>query len=127
MKSLYPDIDHYLSVLPDAAKARLQEMREIIRKAAPEATETISYNMPAFRYKGKILVYFAAFKNHVSLFPGNSTLIKLFENDLKAYRTTKGTIHFELDKPVPADLVEKLVQFRVRENMEKASAKKNKK
>jgi len=90
----------------------LKKIRAAIRSAAPpEATETISYGMPAFKYKG-ILVWFAAFSNHCSLFP-TSSVIEAFKRELKGYSTTKGTIHFPTDQPLPAALVRKLVKTRV--------------
>lgn len=125
-KTIFKNISEYLTTLPDLQARRLQELREVIRKAVPEAEETISYNMPAFRAHGRILVYFAAFKEHVSLFPGNSTLISQFKKELEGYSTTKGTIHFDLDKPVPSDLVQKMVQIRAKENLEKSIPKKKK-
>ena len=93
-------------------------MRTAIRSAAPtEAVETVSYGMPAFKYKG-MLMWFAAFSDHCSLFP-TSSIIEKFKNELKNYFTSKGTIHFPLDKPLPATLVKKMVKARVAENEKK--------
>lgn len=90
-------------------------MRAAIRSAAPpEATETISYRIPAFKYKG-VLVWFAAFSDHCSLFP-TAAVIKAFENELKGFSTSKGTIHFPTDKPLPTALVKKMVKARVAQN-----------
>jgi uncharacterized protein YdhG (YjbR/CyaY superfamily) len=91
-------------------------MRAVIRAAAPaEATECISYQMPAFRYKGGLVCY-AAFQDHCSFFPMNSTLVKQFAKELEKYSTNKGTIRFPLDKPLPAALVKKMVKARVAQN-----------
>jgi uncharacterized protein YdhG (YjbR/CyaY superfamily) len=94
-------------------------MRAAIRSAAPaEASEAIGYGMPTFRYKGALVAY-AAFKNHCSLFPMNASLIQAFKEELKEYRTSKGTIQFPLDKPLPTALVMKLVKARVAGNEQK--------
>ena len=109
-------IDEYLAGVPEPGRSTLQKMRAAIRSAAPaEASETISYGMPAFRYKGP-LVYFSAFSKHCSFFPGNASLIAKFKDDLKGMETAKGTIRFPLDKPLAAALVRKIVKARVAEN-----------
>lgn len=105
-------IAEYFAQVPAPARATLNQMRTAIRSAVPrEATETISYGIPAFKHK-RVLVWFAAFSNHCSLFPGSS-VIESFKNELKGFRTSKGTIHFPLDKPLPAALIKKLVHARV--------------
>ena len=110
------NIDEYLERVPEPARSTLNKVRATIRSAAPkDATEAISWGMPAFKYKGP-LVGFAAFTNHCSLFPMNSTLIVTFKNELEGFETSKGTIHFPLDKPLPATLLKKLVKARVAEN-----------
>ncbi len=115
------DMDEYLARVPEPARSTLNKMRALIRSVAPsEATETISYGMPAFKYKG-VLVWFAAFSNHCSLFPGSS-VIEAFKNELKGFSTSKGTIHFPVDKPLPAALVKKLVKARVAQNEQKESS-----
>jgi len=92
----------------------LSKIRDAIRSAAPtEATETISYRMPAFKYKG-VLVWCAAFSNHCSLFP-TAAVLEVFKNELKSFSTSKGTIQFPLDKPLPTDLIKKIVKERVRQ------------
>jgi uncharacterized protein YdhG (YjbR/CyaY superfamily) len=107
-------VDDYLAGVPEPARSTLQRVRAAIRSAVPaEATEAISYGMPAFKYKGT-LVWFAAFANHCSLFP-TASVIKAFKNELKGYETTKGTIHFPVDKPLPAALVKKIVKARLAE------------
>jgi uncharacterized protein YdhG (YjbR/CyaY superfamily) len=105
-------VDEYLAGVPQPARSTLNKIRAAIRSAVPpEATETISYGMPAFRYKG-VLVWFAAFSNHCSLFP-TAAMVEAFKSELRGYSTSKGTIHFPTDKPLPAALVKKLVKARV--------------
>ncbi len=102
-------MDEYLAAVPEPARSTLQKTRAAIRSAAPpEATEGISYNMPVFKYKG-VLAWFAAFADHRSLFP-TARVIAAFKNELKAYRTFKGTIQFPANKPLPAALVKKMVK-----------------
>jgi uncharacterized protein YdhG (YjbR/CyaY superfamily) len=110
------DVESYLSQLAEPARSTLEKVRAVIRSAVPaEATETISYGMPAFRYRGALVGY-AAFKDHCSFFPMNAALIVEFKEELAGYSTAKGTIRFPLDKPLPAGLVKKLVKARVAQN-----------
>jgi uncharacterized protein YdhG (YjbR/CyaY superfamily) len=105
-------IDEYLATVPEPARSTLKKTREVIRSVVPEeATEAISYGIPAFKYKGT-LVYFAAFPDHCSLFP-TASVIRAFENELKDYQTSKGTIRFAVDKPLSTTLLKKLVRARV--------------
>jgi uncharacterized protein YdhG (YjbR/CyaY superfamily) len=107
-------VDEYLAGVPEPARSTLNKVRAVIRSAVPpEATEAISYGIPAIKYKGG-LIWFAAFSNHCSLFPGSS-VIKALKNELQDYETSKGTIHFPVDKPLPAALVKKLVKTRMAE------------
>ena len=109
-------VNAYLAKVPEPARATLEKMRATIRSAVPaEATEGLSYGMPAFRYKGALVAY-AAFKNHCSFFPMQASLIDEMKEELKGYRTAKGTLQFSLDKPLPATLVKKMVKGRVAEN-----------
>jgi uncharacterized protein YdhG (YjbR/CyaY superfamily) len=118
------DVDKYLTKVPQPARATLQKIREMIRWAAPrEATEAISYGIPAFKYNGMLVAY-AAFANHCSFFPASGELLKEFAEDLKDYPCSKGTIRFAVDKPLPAALVKKLVKARVAKNQAKMKAKK---
>jgi uncharacterized protein YdhG (YjbR/CyaY superfamily) len=106
------NVDEYLAGVPEPARRTLNKIRAAIRSAVPlEATETISYRMPAFRYKG-VLVWFAAFSNHCSLFP-TASVVEEFKDELRGFSTSKGTIHFSTDKPLPTALVRKLVKARV--------------
>jgi uncharacterized protein YdhG (YjbR/CyaY superfamily) len=116
-------VEEYLSIFPEEIKELLQTLREAIKEAAPEAEEVISYNMPAYRYNG-ILVYFAAYKNHIGFYPGSSLINEVFKKDLVKYKTSKGTIQFPLAKAIPVMLIKKIVRFRVKYNLDKAKAKK---
>jgi uncharacterized protein YdhG (YjbR/CyaY superfamily) len=107
------DIDAYLARVPPQPRATLQKLRRIIKATAPKATETISYQIPTFKYHG-MLVSFAAFKDHCSFFPG--AVIKDYKDDLKSYETSKGTIRFPADKPLPTALVKKIVKARIKQN-----------
>jgi uncharacterized protein YdhG (YjbR/CyaY superfamily) len=109
------NIDEYLAGVPKPARTTLNKIRAAIRSAVPaDATETISYGIPAFRYKG-VLVWFAAFSNHCSLFP-TASVIEAFKSELKGFSTSKGTIQFPTDKPLPTALVKKIVKARVAQN-----------
>lgn len=115
-------IDEYLSLLSEDKRAVLQALREIIRAAAPEAEECISYQMPAFRLNG-MLVGFAAAKNHCALYAWNGSAVGALGDELRAYDTSKGTIRFTPDKPLPEALVRHLVELKVAKNAEKAKAR----
>jgi len=105
-------IDDYLVGVPEPARGTLQKVRAAIRSAVPPgATETISYKIPAFRH-GEVLIWFAAFANHCSIFP-TARIIEQFKNDLKAFTISKGTIQFPIDKPFPASLLKKMVKARL--------------
>jgi uncharacterized protein YdhG (YjbR/CyaY superfamily) len=107
-------VDEYLAGVPEPARSTLNKVRAAIRSAVPaEATEAISYRIPAFKYKG-VLLWYAAFSSHCSLFPGSS-VIKAFKNELQDFQISKGTIRFPVDKPLPATLVKKLVKARIAE------------
>ena len=113
-------VDEYLAGVPEPARSTLNIIRATIRSVAPaEATEVISYRIPMFKYKG-MLMGFAAFSNHCSLFPGSLSAMKALENELKAFPTSKGTIRFPVDKPPSAALVKKLLKARIAENERKA-------
>ena len=112
------DVDEYLAGVPEPARSTLNKMRATIRSAVPaEATEVISYRMPAFRHNG-VLVWFAAFSDHCSLFP-TAAIIEKFKNELKPFSTSKGTIQFPTNKPLPTALIKKLVKARVAQNESK--------
>lgn len=123
-RSTYTNIDEYIAGFPGEIQEILQKIRATVHEAAPEAEETISYQMPAFRLGG-VLVYFAAFKDHIGFFPTSSGVAH-FEKELTKYNTSKGTIQFPLDEPVPVELIRKIVLFRAKENLAKVGAKKKK-
>jgi uncharacterized protein YdhG (YjbR/CyaY superfamily) len=108
-------VDEYLARVPEPACSTLKKVRAVIRSAVPpDATETISYGVPAFKQK-RVLVWYAAFSNHCSLFP-TAAIVEAFRDELKGFATSKGTIQFAVDKPLPAALVRKLVKARVKRN-----------
>jgi uncharacterized protein YdhG (YjbR/CyaY superfamily) len=117
-------IDEYIASFPKDVQKILQEIRRTIHKAAPRATEVISYGVPAFK-QNNILVYFAAFKNHIGFYP-TSKPIAIFKKELSAYKTSRGTIRFPLDKKIPLELIAKITKFRAKEDSEKHSIKKQK-
>ena len=107
-------VDEYLAGVPEPARTTLNKIRATIQSVVPaEATEVISYGVPTFKYNGPV-IWFAAFSNHCSVFP-TASVIEKFKDDLKAYRTSKGTIQFAVDKPLPASLVKKMVKARLAE------------
>ena len=114
-------IDEYLKGFPPAVKWKLQEIREVIRKAAPDAEECISYQMPTFRLHGN-LVHFAAWNDHIGFYPIPSG-IKAFEKELSIYKQGKGSVQFPMNEPMPLKLIAKIVAYRVRENVNKAALK----
>lgn len=116
------DIDAYLAAVPADKRAVLEDLRKTIRAAAPDAEEIISYGMPAFRQNGT-LVYFAAFEDHFSFFPGSVVTQRRFAAELKPFAAGKGTIHFTSEHPLPATLVRRIVQARLAENKARAEAK----
>ena len=112
------NVDEYLAGVPEPARGTLNKIRAAIRSAVPpEATEGISYGIPTFNYQGP-LVWFAAFSNHCSLFP-SAAVIEAFKDELKGFSTSKGTIHFSTDKPLPTALVKNLVKARIAQNESK--------
>lgn len=118
------DIDSYISQFPADVQAILEKVRETIRQAAPDAKEVISYQMPAFKRQG-ILVYFAAWKKHIGLYPPISG-DKALEKAVAPYAGPKGNLQFPLDEPIPYDLIQRIVKLRVKQETEKAAAKREK-
>lgn len=118
-KQQFKTIDEYIDTFREDVQQILERIRQTIRKAAPEAVETISYQMPTFKLDGAYLVYFAAYKNHIGFYPlplGNEAL-----KSLAPYQGAKGAVRFPLDKPIPYDLVKKIVLFRLKETRAKKS------
>jgi len=118
-------VDEYIASFPENIQERLNEIRRIVRQTAPEATEKISYRMPAYVFNG-MLIYFAAFKNHIGFYPLSSA-IEAFQNELSDYKRSKGTVQFPNDKPIPLLLIARIIEFRVRENFMKSQLKSSKK
>jgi uncharacterized protein YdhG (YjbR/CyaY superfamily) len=114
-------IDEYIAAYPPDVQKKLIDMRATIKKAAPDAEEKISYRMPAFALKG-MLVYFAAHTNHIGFYPF-TTALKEFSNELSAFRRSKGGVQFPYKDPLPLNLIQKIIEFRVKENLLKAEAK----
>ena len=114
-------IDEYIAGFPPEIQALLEKIRATVRRAAPEAEETISYRMPTFRLHGN-LVHFAAFKKHIGFYP-TPTGTEKFRHALSVYKGAKGSVLFPLDEPIPFALISKLVKFRVKENLARARAK----
>jgi uncharacterized protein YdhG (YjbR/CyaY superfamily) len=119
------DIDEYIAGFPDDVQETLEKIRMTIRKAAPDAEETIKYQMPTFTLKGN-LVHFAAYKKHIGLYPAPTGNEK-FKKELSVYRGAKSSVRFPLNRPVPLDLISKIVKLRIRENSERAEARGRKK
>ena len=120
-KTNFKDIDDYIATFPEEVQEVLQEVRTTIRKAAPEAEEAISYQMPTFKLNGN-LVHFAAWKNHIGFYPTPSGT-KEFQKEISKYAFAKGSIQFPLDKPMPHALITKIVKFRVKESQKKVSSR----
>jgi uncharacterized protein YdhG (YjbR/CyaY superfamily) len=120
-KVTFSTIDEYIATFPKDVQQVLQQVRQTIRDAAPDATEAISYQIPTFKLNGN-LVHFAGWKKHIGFYPGGA--IDHFEKELAGYDVAKGTIQFPLDKPMPLALIRRIVKQRVKENKAKAAAKK---
>jgi uncharacterized protein YdhG (YjbR/CyaY superfamily) len=129
MKTKQPapkNIDEYIAAFPNDIQEILEKIRMTIKKAAPTAEETISYEMPTFNLKGKYLIYFAAYKKHIGLYPVPTGDAE-FNEEISIYQTGKGTLQFPLDKPIPYKLISKIVKLKVKENLARAAAKGKKK
>lgn len=116
----FKDVDAYIASFPKEARIILETIRTTIRKAAPKAEESISYGMPGYKLHGA-LVYFGGYKNHIGFYAIPSG-IAAFEKELSAYKVSKGTVQFPIDKKIPLSLITKIVKYRVKENQEKAKA-----
>lgn len=124
MISKATNVDMYIAGFPEATQMLLDQVRAVIKKAAPGAEETISYMMPAYKLHG-MLVYFAGYKGHIGFYPGSGA-IEAFKSELKGYKLSKGTLQLPLDKPLPKTLISNIVKYRVKENLEKQQQKKKK-
>lgn len=117
------NIDEYIASFPQETQKILKQVRATIKKAVPGAEETISYAIPTFKLKGSYVIYLAGFKNHISIYPAPRGKEE-FKKELSAYKGGKGTVQFPVDKPIPLNLITKIVKFRAKENLEKAEKKK---
>ncbi|MEO5966332.1 MAG: DUF1801 domain-containing protein [Candidatus Limnocylindrales bacterium] len=115
-------VDEYLATLPDDRRATMEELRAVIRAAAPDATEVITYNMPGFKANGTFLVSYDVFKHHYSVFPASDEVRAAIGEELAPYLAGQGTIRFPASRPIPLDLVRRIVEVLVRENETRASA-----
>ena len=120
-KSGFNSIDEYIATFPEDIQKILEELRAVIKAAAPKAEEKISYQMPTFTLNGGNLVHFAAFKKHIGFYPTPSGT-EAFQKELSVYKGAKGSVQFPLDKPMPLKLIRKIVKFRVAENSKKAKS-----
>lgn len=111
----YRTIEEYIALLPKEVRESMEKLRLVIKESAPEAEQKISYGLPTFDLKGKHLVFFGAFKKHISLYPVSSGMINAFKSELPQFQTSTGTLQFPLDKPIPYDLVKRIVELRVKE------------
>jgi uncharacterized protein YdhG (YjbR/CyaY superfamily) len=119
MKAAKPaNIDAYIAAFPEGVQKILEQVRLTVRKTAPRAEETISYGMPAFRYRGRIIIYFAGYKNHIGIYATPSGHAA-FAKELSKYKQGRGSVQFPLDKPMPLNLIARMLKFRVQQQMEK--------
>jgi len=122
-KTNFRTVDEYIAAQPMAAQTKLQRVRATIHKALPEAEETISYQMPAYKQRGKIVLYFAGWKEHYSLYPAGQRFVDVFGDELALCTLSKGTLRFSLSEPVPVRLIKQIAQFRAKEAAERASSR----
>ncbi len=123
LKRVFKTVDEYIATFPGDVQVILEEMRQAVKEAAPDAEEVISYQMPAFE-QGGILVYFAAFKNHIGFFPTASG-VEAFKERLVDFKVSKGTVQFPLNRSIPKELIKEMIRFRVKENLSRNSKKKH--
>jgi len=122
-KTDFRSVDEYVETFPKDVQATLETIRRTIQKAVPEAEEVISYQMPAFKFHGSVLLYFSAFKNHYSIFGATQGVRKAFKNELSRHEGTKGTLRFPLDEPVPVKLIRDIAMYGTKENLERETKK----
>ena len=116
-------VDQYIAAFPADVKKRMQQLRKTIKAAAPKADEVISYQMPGYKYFG-MLVYFAAYKNHIGFYPGAGGVLEFYK-ELSSFKSAKGSVQFPHDRPIPFEIISKIVKFRVKQNEEKGSLKRS--
>ena len=122
-KTDFKSVDDYIASHPESAQPILQRVRSTIRRAVPRAEEVISYQIPAYRLPAGVVIYFAGWKQHYSLYPATGRLIAVFKDELAAYEVSKGTIRFPLSQRVPATLIARIARFRAKEASERARTK----
>jgi uncharacterized protein YdhG (YjbR/CyaY superfamily) len=122
-KTDYKSVDHYIASHPEAVQGILQRVREIIRKAVPQAEEKISYRIPAYQLHGGPVLYFAGWKQHYSLYPVTGRVVAKFQEELAPYKLSKGTVRFPLSGPIPAKLIARIAKFRAQELRQRQKAK----
>jgi uncharacterized protein YdhG (YjbR/CyaY superfamily) len=121
----FKSVDDYIGGQPESVRAVLEQVRVAIRDAIPASDETISYNIPTYTLRSNVVIYFAAWKKHFSLYPASAKLIEFFKKDLAAATINKSTIRFPLAEPVPVKLIGRIAKFRVKEQVKRAKAKKS--
>lgn len=126
-RSDFNSVPEYIALQPEAARRALKRVRSTIRKALPGAEEVISYQIPAYKLNGSVVIYFAAWTKHYALYPAGDRLVAMFKDELAPYEVTKGTIRFPLSEPVPVQLIERIAKFKAKEAAERAKAKAAKK
>jgi uncharacterized protein YdhG (YjbR/CyaY superfamily) len=122
-KADFTNVDEYISAQPETAQVVLQRVRSTLRKALPEAEEVISYKIPAYRLHGGIVLYFAGWKEHYSLYPAGERMVAKFKDQLASYKVSKGTIRFPLCEPVPVKLIEHIAKFRAEDAVQREKSK----
>lgn len=122
--TISPDVDAYIKSFDEPQRSHLKAIRKTIRETAPEAEELISYQMPSYKLHG-MLVHFAGYEKHIGFYPGASGIAH-FKEEIKDFKSAKGSVQFPLDNPLPLELVKRITAFRVEENLEKAASKKKK-
>lgn len=123
MAAHFKSVDDYIESQPDDVQIALKRVRSAIQKAAPDAEETISYNMPAYRLHGSQVLFFAGWQQHYSLYPASERVVAALKDGLAPYEIRKGTVRFPLSRPVPVKLIEQIARLRVQEASERKSAK----
>ena len=122
-KTDFKSVDEYIASQPEAVQGILGRVRSTIRKAVPNAEETISYQIPAYKLNGRAVIYFAGWKQHYSLYPATGRVVAAFKDELASYEVNKGTIRFPLSQPVPVKLIGRIAKFRAKEVAEREKAK----
>jgi uncharacterized protein YdhG (YjbR/CyaY superfamily) len=122
-KTVFKSVDDYIAKQPEAVQPVLRRVRTVLRKALPGAEEVISYQIPAYRRDGGVVIYFAGWKKHYSLYPATARVVETLSDDLEPYELSKGTIRFPLGEPIPAKLIARIAKLRAAETAERAAAK----